>query len=64
MLVLPLDHPVVDVVVGCQFGALVKTGTDGAFEIAVVNTGRERLHEGGQLVHMANDAPRIVRTLE
>jgi len=57
---LPLHHPVVDVVVGGEFGALGGTGGDGAFEIAVVDAGRESAHEPGQISRRAKDAPRII----
>ena len=38
-------------------GALLWTGSDGAFEIAVVDAGGEGLQEGGQFVRTTKNAP-------
>jgi hypothetical protein len=57
-----LLHPVVDVVVGAVFGSLGGTGSNGAFEITVVDATGENLHEGGQFVRRAKDAPRVIGT--
>ena len=47
-LLLPLNHPMVNVVIGGEFGALGGTGGDGAFKIAVVDAGGDGAHEPGQ----------------
>ena len=57
---LPLHHPVVDVVVGGEFGTLGGTGGDGAFKIAVVDAGGEFAHEPGQISRRTKDAPWVI----
>ena len=57
---LPLHHPVVDVVVGGEFGALSGTGGDGALKIAVVDAGGEGAHEAWQISRRTKDAQGVV----
>ena len=60
MFLLPLHHPVVDVVVGGEFGALSGTGGDSAFKIAVVDAGGDGAHELWQISRRTKDAPRVI----
>ena len=60
MFLLPLDHPVVDVVVGGEFGALGGTGGDSRLKVPVVDAFTESVHELWQIRRRAKDAPRVI----
>ena len=57
---LPLDHALVDVVVGGEFRALGGTGGDGGLKIAVGDAGADSAHELWQISRRAKDAPRVI----
>lgn len=59
-LLLPFHHPVVDVVVGGEFGMLGETGGDGTLEVAVVDAGTESAHELRQISRGTDDAPGVI----